>query len=121
MSFEEPKLPFTRIPLMGDTAPLMRLSLERPLTGHSGYDPELLYVECHVCGKPVLWEPGRTTELLLEAGVDMRTLDERCLILSHGCPACRPHEEHGFTLAVVRVAGLTPEEAVYMARPAGTA
>jgi hypothetical protein len=85
------------------------------------YDPELLYVECRACGKPVLWEPGRTTQLLLAAGVDVSRLDERCLILSEGCPACRPHEEHGFTLAVLRIAGLTPEEAVYMEKPAGNA
>ena len=77
------------------------------------YDPELLYVECRACGKPVLWEPGRTTELLLAAGVDISRLDERCLILSEGCPVCRPHEEHGFPLAVLRIAGLTPEEAAY--------
>ena len=85
------------------------------------YDPELLYVECRACGKPVLWESGKTTELLLAAGVDISRLDEGCLILSEGCPACRPHEEHGFTLAVLRIAGLTPEEAAYMDKPAGNA
>lgn len=85
------------------------------------YDPELLYVECHLCGKPVLWEKGKTTELLLAAGVDIANLDERCLIVSEGCPTCLPLEKSGYTLAVVRIAGLTPEEAVYMSRPGGTA
>lgn len=85
------------------------------------YDPELLYVECHFCGKPVLWEQGRTTELLEAAGVDTSELDERCMILSEGCPACMPLEDDGYTLAVVRLAGLTPEEAAHMAKPAGTA
>lgn len=85
------------------------------------YDPELLYVECHVCGKPVLWEKGKTTELLLAAGVDISKLDERCMIVSEGCPACLPAPGEGYTLAVVRIAGLTPEEAVYMTRPGGTA
>lgn len=85
------------------------------------YDPELLYVECHVCGKPVLWEHGKTTELLLAAGVDLSGLDERCLIVSEGCPACSPLSREGYTLAVVRIAGLTPEEAVHMSRPGGTA
>ncbi|MDR1945853.1 MAG: hypothetical protein LBQ51_01620 [Desulfovibrio sp.] len=85
------------------------------------YDPEMLYVECRVCGKPVLWETGKTTELLLSAGVDVSKLDERCMILSEGCPSCSPDESGGFTLAVVRIAGLTPEEAVYMARPGGNA
>ncbi len=89
--------------------------------GRPSYDPEMLYVECHLCGKPVLWEPGKTTELLLAAGVDLRTLDERCMIVSEGCPVCKPGEKNGFTLAVVRIAGLTPEEAVHMAKPAGNA
>ena len=94
---------------------------KRLLTGPSVYDPEMLYVECHLCGKPVLWEPGKTTELLLEAGVDLQALDERCLIVSDGCPMCCPHEERGFTMAVVRVAGLSPEEAALMSKPGGTA
>ena len=85
------------------------------------YDPELLYVECQVCGKPVLWEKGRTTELLLAAGVNISNLDERCLIVSEGCPACSPFEKEGYTLAVVRIAGLTPEEAAHMSRPGGSA
>ena len=85
------------------------------------YDPELLYVECQLCGKPVLWEKGKTTELLLAAGMDISSLDERCLIVSEGCPACAPLEREGYVLAVVRIAGLTPEEAVQMSRPGGTA
>ena len=89
--------------------------------GSSPYDPELLYVECRVCGKPVLWEQGKTTELLRGAGVDTHALDERCLIVSEGCPTCRPNENEGFTLAVVRIAGLTPEEAEHMSRPGGHA
>ncbi|MDR2076147.1 MAG: hypothetical protein LBP61_04340 [Desulfovibrio sp.] len=100
--------------------PLPRIDGGEPPSG-GPYDPELLYVECRACGKPVLWESGKTTELLLAAGVDISRLDERCLILSEGCPACRPHEEHGFTLAVLRIAGLTPEEAAYMDKPAGNA
>ena len=121
MPCEEMKMPCDRMPVVEENAPPPSAAREPRLTARSWYDPELLYVECHICGKPVLWEPGRTTELLLEAGVDITALDERCLILSEGCLFCRPKEEHGFTLAVVRVAGLTPEEAVYMARPAGTA
>ena len=85
------------------------------------YDPEMLYVECQACGKPVLWESGKTTELLLAAGVDVSQLDERCMIVSEGCPSCSPEAGEGFTLAVIRLAGLTPEEAAYMGRPGGTA
>ena len=92
-----------------------------PVTGRLAYDPELLYVECHVCGKPVLWEKGKTTELLLSAGVPLDNLDERCMIISEGCPVCTPLEREGYTLAVVRIAGLTPEEAAHMSRPGGTA
>jgi hypothetical protein len=94
-----------------------------PFSGSTelGYDPEMLYVECHLCGKPVLWEVGRTTALLLAAGVDAGKLDERCMILSEGCPACSPDEQDGYTLAVVRIAGLTPEEAAYMSLPGGNA
>jgi len=96
-------------------------NLRRDLGIFGVYDPELLYVECQICGKPVLWEPGKTTELLLAAGVDVSRLDERCMIVSAGCPACAPYACEGYTLAVVRLAGLTPEEAVYMTRPGGTA
>lgn len=85
------------------------------------YDPEMLYVECQICGKPVLWENGKTTELLVAAGVDVTRLDERCMIVSEGCPACSPGTAEGYTLAVVRLAGLTPEEAAHMSRPGGTA
>lgn len=92
-------------------------SIRKTLT----YDPELLYVECQTCGRPVLWEAGRTTDLLIAAGVDVSRLDERCMIVSEGCPSCSPGSGEGYTLAVVRLAGLTPEEAVHMARPAGTA
>ncbi|MDL2316637.1 hypothetical protein LJC59_06095 [Desulfovibrio sp. OttesenSCG-928-A18] len=100
---------------------LRAMGATRPPQIGQSYDPELLYVECQVCGKPVLWEQGKTTELLLSAGVDISALDERCMILSEGCPACSPGERDGYTLAVVRIAGLTPEEAAYMARPGGTA
>lgn len=96
-------------PLLGD------------VNAHLSYDPELLYVECQNCGKPVLWEEGKTTDLLLAAGVDLSKLDERCMIISEGCPACSPGVEDGYSLAVVRLAGLTPEEAMYMSRPGGKA
>lgn len=99
----------------------LRESLAMRGAAKKGYDPEMLYVECHVCGKPVLWEPGKTTELLMAAGVDVSKLDERCMILSEGCPFCSPFPDDGYTLAVVRIAGLTPEEALHMTRPGGTA
>ncbi|MCL1939693.1 MAG: hypothetical protein FWG04_03420 [Desulfovibrionaceae bacterium] len=107
---------------LSDAVQKSLLEVLRRDPGNAGvYDPELLYVECQMCGKPVLWEPGKTTELLLAAGVDVSRLDERCMIVSAGCPVCTPHINEGYTLAVVRLAGLTPEEAVYMTRPGGTA
>nr|WP_321513428.1 hypothetical protein [uncultured Pseudodesulfovibrio sp.] len=66
------------------------------------FDPETLYVECLRCGQPVLWRAGMTTHLLKLAGIDMSTLDQRCVILSEGCPACLPGETT-FTTQVVRL------------------
>jgi hypothetical protein len=66
------------------------------------FDPELLYVECSQCGQPILWEHGMTTRLLAMAGIDAAALDERCVIMSEGCPACRPGET-SFTTQVVRL------------------
>lgn len=116
MTIHELNLPFAT------PGPAGRGSLNAPSGARHrapSYDPELLYVECHICGNPVLWEEGKTTELLLAAGVDLTRLDERCMIVAGGCPSCSPAAEEGYTLAVVRIAGLTPEEAVYMTRPGG--
>jgi len=68
----------------------------------AGFDPELLYVECEKCGRPVVWEPGRTSALLLLAGVELETLDSRCLLVSEGCSACTPGEFY-FTTKVTRL------------------
>lgn len=66
------------------------------------FDPELLYVECHQCGQPVLWRRGLTTQLLKMANIDPSTLDERCVIMSEGCPHCTPGET-SFTTQVIRL------------------
>ncbi len=118
MPIHEPRLPISA-PALARRDPLD--ALRAAIRNAAVYDPELLYVECHLCGKPVIWEKGKTTELLLAAGVDLSKLDERCMIVSEGCPSCSAAAEEGYTLAVVRIAGLTPEEAVYMTRPGGTA
>ncbi len=73
------------------------------------YDPEMLYVECKICGKPVVWEPGKTTHLLRKAQVNLDMLDETCLILSNGCSACHP-EADGYTLAMVHLSSLSPRD-----------
>lgn len=74
------------------------------------FDPEMLYVECEQCGRPVLWEPGDTTRVIVEAGIDPAELDERCVLLSDGCPACSP-EKTSFTTKLVRLErALDPQE-----------
>ena len=71
-----------------------------------GYDPELMIVECARCGTPVLWEPGRSTAVLASVGIDPLELDAHCLLLTDGCPHCRPRQKEGFSVQVFR---LTPE------------
>ncbi len=58
-----------------------------------GYDPELLYVECGRCGAPVLWEPGKATHLLDQAGVDPIELDPSCILVTDSCPACGQNQD----------------------------
>ena len=71
-----------------------------------GYDPELMMVECARCGRPVLWEPGRSTAVLASVGIDPLELDAHCLLLTDGCAHCRPRQKEGFSVQVFR---LTPE------------
>lgn len=66
------------------------------------FDPELMYVECAKCGQPVLWSPGDTTRVLAWAGIDPAGLDEKCMIVSEGCPGCQPGRS-SFTTQVVRL------------------
>ena len=66
------------------------------------FDPELLYVECTKCGQPVLWAHGLPSKLLKLAKIDPSTLDERCVIMSEGCPGCTPGETT-FTTQVIRL------------------
>ncbi len=56
----------------------------------AGYDLDLMYVECRFCGSPILWDKGKTGILLRASGIDTSLLDAECLILSEGCPQCRP-------------------------------
>lgn len=67
-------------------------------------DPELLFVECSRCGAPVLWDPGRATRLLAQAGVDPLELDSSCLLMTDGCPFCRPAGQ--YTVQIYRVSNL---------------
>lgn len=76
-------------------------SLKSAPAPKSGYDPELLYVECGRCGAPVLWEPGRATSLLEHAGVDPMELDSSCMLMTDACPACGGASE--YTVRIFRI------------------
>lgn len=69
-----------------------------------GYDPELLYVECGRCGAPVLWEPGKATHLLDQAGVDPLELDPFCLLVTDSCPACGQNKD--YSVRIFRVSDM---------------
>lgn len=84
------------------------------------YDLDLTYVECRLCGTPVLWKKGRTSQLLYASGVDTSMLDAECLILSEGCPHCRASGSP-YPLQVVRVTSLTPQDALLLSAFKGRA
>lgn len=67
-----------------------------------GLDPELLYVECGRCGAPVIWEKGRATTLLNEAGIDPIELDESCFLVTDACPMCSTQRKQ-YTVQIFRV------------------
>lgn len=76
-------------------------------------DPELLYVECRACGRPVIWESGKTTHLLKDAEVSLELLDSHCMLLTETCPTCRP-EMMGIKIQVVRLAVTTDEDLAHL-------
>ena len=84
-----------------------------------GYDPELMIVECARCGRPVLWEPGRSTAVLAGVGIDPLELDAHCLLLTDGCLYCRPRQKEGFGVQVFRLT--SEQEGFFGAKSAGSA
>lgn len=104
---------------MADNGFTVRKNL-RPSEPPVGYDLDLLYVECRFCGKPVLWEQGKTSTLVNASGIDVGLLDEECLILSEGCPYCRP-DIPSFHLQVVRVAALSAQDLLLLSVQRGNA
>ena len=75
---------------------------------HRGFNPEMVYVECGRCGSPVLWEPGKTTELLRSVGIDPLELDPSCVLVSDGCPMCSRRGR--YTVQVVRVTNASSQD-----------
>ncbi len=71
-----------------------------------GFDPEMLYVECSRCGAPVYWEPGKSTALLREVGIDPLELDPACMLVTSGCPLCG--NGRSFSVRVVRLSDTPP-------------
>ncbi|HEU6437721.1 MAG TPA: hypothetical protein VE028_09735 [Nitratidesulfovibrio sp.] len=67
-----------------------------------GYDPELMFVECARCGRPVMWEHGRATVVLHGVGVKAADIDEHCMIVTDGCAHCHPEEDE-YRLKVIRI------------------
>lgn len=84
------------------------------------YDLDLLYVECRLCGNPVLWDRGKTRHLVHSSGIDTSLLDSECLILSEGCPKCRP-DAGIYHLQVVRVAAISAEDILLLSAQKGNA
>lgn len=76
--------------------------LTAPAPELAGFNPELLYVECGRCGSPVIWEPGRATRLMGEAGIDPLELDSSCMLVTDACPACGEKDE--YTVRIFRIA-----------------
>lgn len=66
------------------------------------FDPDLMYVECGRCGLPVIWEAGKSAEVVEWSGIRLDDLDAGCMIVSDGCPTCTP-SEHSFATHVVRL------------------
>lgn len=68
----------------------------------NAFDPELMFVECHRCGRPLLWNDGEASQIIDQSGIDVKKLDAQCLILAEGCPQCSPNEG-GYMVRVVRL------------------
>lgn len=73
------------------------------------FNPELLYVECGRCGSPVIWEKGRATLLLKEAGIDPLELDAHCLLVTDACPMCSSKRKQ-YTVQIFRVSTTTDQQ-----------
>ncbi|AAS94969.1 hypothetical protein [Nitratidesulfovibrio vulgaris] len=84
------------------------------------FDPELMYAECARCGRPLLWEQGRSTLFVAGTGVAYGDLDMQCMIISDGCPRCQP-ERTGYRHRIVRVGSVEMHDALLDDGVGGTA
>ncbi|GFM32586.1 hypothetical protein LN040_14210 [Desulfovibrio subterraneus] len=89
--------------------PINELHRPRFIPDVTGFDPDLMYVECKHCSRPVLWNKGRTSEILQDVDIVRVELDSSCMILTHGCPRCTPGVTK-FRLQVIRADEVYAEE-----------
>lgn len=80
------------------------------------FDSEMIFVECGKCGSPIMWEAGRSTKILLGAGIDPIEVDSQCLLMTNGCPRCT--QGNTFHVQIVRV---QKNEGVFAGMHSGTA
>ncbi len=80
----------------------------------AGFDPELLYVECARCHRPLLWEQGETSKLIRRSKIDVSSLNSQCMILSDGCPVCAAGQE-GYVAKLVLVVENIEDEKLLVA------
>lgn len=78
-----------------------------PRPHSAGFDPELLYVQCAHCGRPVLWTQGKLTRIIRDAGVSRQQLDATHVMLTEGCPECNP-EQSEFRIQLIRLERMPP-------------
>ena len=81
-------------------------AIAEPLRGTpvpTGYDPEMLYVECARCGAPVMWAQGKATHILDLAGIDPLELDSSCMLVTDGCFMCSGKDQ--YSVQIFRVSG----------------
>lgn len=81
-----------------DTQKLMK---QKNIYAPASFDSEMIFVECGKCGSPIMWEAGRTTKILLGAGIDPLEVDSHCLLVTNGCPRCTKGDT--FHVQIVRV------------------
>lgn len=65
-------------------------------------DPNLLFIECLRCGRPLNFDPGMVTAALTGAGVDLSVIDLGHMIVTDGCPHCSP-DAPGYPTELVRL------------------
>lgn len=73
-----------------------------------GFDPELLYVQCAHCSRPVMWTQGKLTQIVRDAGVSRAQLDATHFMFTEGCPQCNP-EQTEFRIRLIRMDRMPPE------------